>query len=325
MGLFRRAESGGGDSMRVLFATDVHGSESAFRKFVNAALKFQVDLALLGGDLTGKALVPVVRVNGAHTAEFMARKLRAETDEELAELERTIRLAGQYPFRTTPDELEVMSKSPAEVDRRFVEAMKESLRSWFDLAAERLTGQSVRMVAIAGNDDPLEIDEVLANHDFVEHVDRRVVDFEGLEIVGFSGANRTPWKSPREYDEGEIHLLLEEEIGRLRSPEESIWNIHVPPYASGLDTCPEVREDLTIATEGGEPRLIGAGSTAVRELIERYQPKLSVHGHIHESRGISRLGRTVAVNPGSEYTEGVLRAAYIRVGARGVKAQLLST
>lgn len=59
-----------------------------------------------------------------------------------------------------------------------------------------------------------------------------------------------------------------------------------------------MRDDLTVVTDGGEPRMIGAGSTAVRELIERYQPKLSVHGHIHESRGISRLGSTVAVNPG---------------------------
>jgi Icc-related predicted phosphoesterase len=325
MGLFKRREGGRGESMCVLFATDLHGSESAFRKFVNAAVKFEVDLALLGGDLTGKALVPVVQENGAHTADFMSRQLRAETSDELEVLERTIRLAGQYPFRTTPDELEFMRARPDEVDRRFIEAMRESLRSWFDLAAERLAGRGTRMIAIAGNDDPREIDDVLAGHDFVEHVDQRVVDVDDLQILGFSGANRTPWNSPREYDEDEIHSMLEQEIGRLRSPVESIWNIHVPPHASGLDTCPQVRDDLTVVTDGGEPRLIGAGSTAVRELIESYQPQLSVHGHIHESRGISRLGRTVAVNPGSEYTEGVLRAAYIRVGSRGVKAQLLST
>jgi Icc-related predicted phosphoesterase len=234
-------------------------------------------------------------------------------------------MSGQYPFRTTPDELEFITSRPEEIDQRFLDAMRESLRSWFDLAAERLAGRSTRMAAIAGNDDPPEIDEVLAGHEFVEHVDQRVVEIGDLEIVGFSGANRTPWKSPREYDEDEIRSMLEQEIARLRDPEQSIWNIHVPPYGSGLDTCYEIRDDLTVVTDGGEPRLIGAGSTAVRDLIESYQPKLSVHGHIHESRGVSRLGSTVAVNPGSEYTEGVLRAAYIRVGSRGVKAQLLST
>jgi Icc-related predicted phosphoesterase len=326
MGLFKKREGGGdADTMKVLFATDIHGSEPAFRKFVNAAVKFEVDVLLLGGDLTGKALVPVVKENGGHRAEFMGRELRSETSDELEALEKTIRMSGQYPFRTTPDELEFITSRPEEIDQRFLDAMRESLRSWFDLAAERLAGRSTRMAAIAGNDDPPEIDEVLAGHEFVEHVDQRVVEIGDLEIVGFSGANRTPWKSPREYDEDEIRSMLEQEIARLRDPEQSIWNIHVPPYGSGLDTCYEIRDDLTVVTDGGEPRLIGAGSTAVRDLIESYQPKLSVHGHIHESRGVSRLGSTVAVNPGSEYTEGVLRAAYIRVGSRGVKAQLLST
>jgi uncharacterized protein len=314
------------DALRLLFTTDLHGSESAFRKFVNAAIEFKVDVALLGGDLTGKTLVPVLRSNGGYTADFMGRQLKATSDDELSDLERTIRLAGQYPFRATAEQTERMRVEPQEVDRVFLEAMKVSIKGWFDLAEERLGPRGIRMFAIAGNDDPREIDDVLRDHPYVTFVDRIVAEIEpDLQVVGFSGANHTPWNSPREYDEPEIRSLLEQEIARLREPSKSIWNIHVPPQNSGLDTCPIVRPDLTVVTDAGEPRLHGAGSSAVRELIEEYQPLLSVHGHIHESRAISNVGSTVAVNPGSEYTEGILRAAFIRIDPkRGVRAQLLS-
>jgi Icc-related predicted phosphoesterase len=325
-GLRKKADKPGDSALRILFTTDLHGSESAFRKFVNAAVEFKADIALLGGDLTGKSLVPVLQSNGGHTAEFMGRQLKADTRGELAELERTIRLAGQYPFRTTQEETDRLREHPGDVDRVFVDAMRVSLEGWFDLAAERLGPKGIRLLAIAGNDDPREIDDVLREHEFVQHVDRDVFEIEpGVEVVGFSGANRTPWHSPREYDEPEIRTIIEERIARLAAPEKSIWNIHVPPRNSGLDTCPVVRPDLTVVNDGGEPRLHGAGSSAVRELIDQYQPMLSVHGHIHESRAISKLGGTVAVNPGSEYTEGILRAAFIRIDPhRGVRAQLLS-
>lgn len=323
-----KKRGGSGDSaLRVIFTTDLHGSESAFRKFVNAAAEFDADVALLGGDLTGKMLVPVLPVNGGYRAEFMGRQLTADSAEELTDLERTIRLAGQYPFRTTSEETDRLRHHPEDVDHVFIEAMRVSLQGWFDLAAERLGPRGIKMFAIAGNDDPREIDEVLREHEFVQHVDSDVAEMElGIQIVGFSGANRTPWNSPREYDEPEIRTILEERVRRLTDPEKSIWNIHVPPRDSGLDTCAAVRPDLTVVKDGGEPRLHGAGSSAVRELIEQYQPMLSVHGHIHESRAISKLGKTVAVNPGSEYTEGILRAAFIRIDPkRGVRAQLLST
>lgn len=330
MGLFskRRSQRNGTRTkpLSILFTTDLHGSEAAFRKYVNAAVKFNADACVLGGDLTGKALVPLVEDGGEYSAEFMGRRLSASTDQELADIERTIRLAGQYPFRTTAAGVAHMRDHPEAVDEVFLAAMRESLHGWFDLAAERLGDRGVKLFAICGNDDPLELDEVLASHAFVEHVDGRVAELApGIAVLGFSGANRTPWNSPREFDEDDIRARLERSIGMLEATETSIWNIHVPPRNSGLDTCAEVRADLTVVSDGGEPRLHGAGSTAVRELIEAYQPQLTVHGHIHESRGISKLGTTVSVNPGSEYTEGILRAAFIRIGTAGVKTQLLST
>jgi Icc-related predicted phosphoesterase len=65
------------------------------------------------------------------------------------------------------------------------------------------------------------------------------------------------------------------------------------------------------------------GSTAVRDAIERYQPALSLHGHIHEARGVHWLGRTLALNPGSEYAEGTMKGAIVNLEPTRVKGYLL--
>jgi Icc-related predicted phosphoesterase len=310
----------------MLFATDLHGSESAFRKFVAARKQVGAKVMLLGGDLTGKILVPVVEEAGVYSADYMGRRLTADDDASLDELERTLRFAGQYPVRMTAEDVAWLQEHPAELDARFVAAMKESLQRWFDFAAERLEPEGVRMLAILGNDDPLEIDDVLREHPYVECVDDAPVTIEGdIEVVGFSGSNATPWDSPREFSEEEIRERLERAVAQLSDPARSIWNVHVPPHDTGLDTAAEVSDDLRVVYRGGQPNMIAVGSTAVRELIARYQPMLAVHGHVHESRAIGKVGSAVVVNPGSEYTEGVLRAAVITVDRDRVNAQLMST
>jgi Icc-related predicted phosphoesterase len=311
--------------LRLFFATDLHGSEAAFRKFVNARKQVDARVMLLGGDLTGKMLVPVVPQNGHHVADFMGRELKAETDRELADLERTLRMSGQYPVRMTADEVAWLQEHPEELDGRFVAAMRESLQGWFDFAAERLEPEGVRMLAILGNDDPLEVDEVVHAHEYVEAIEDAPVRIDDdLEVLGFSGSNATPWDSPREFTEEEIGRRLEENVALLEDPARSIWNVHVPPYDSGLDVAPEVTDDLNTVFRGGQANMISVGSTAVREVMERHQPLLGVHGHVHESRSIGKVGRAVVVNPGSEYTEGVLRAAVITVDKDRVNAQLMS-
>ena len=71
--------------------------------------------------------------------------------------------------------------------------------------------------------------------------------------------------------------------------------------------------------------LTPVGSTAVRELIERIQPVLALHGHIHESRGVANIGKTVAINPGSSYTEGVLQGVIVTLSGDKVVGQQLVT
>jgi Icc-related predicted phosphoesterase len=311
--------------LSILFATDLHGSESAYRKFLNAGIRFKADVLVMGGDVAGKALVPVVAAADGYSADLGSRRLEARTDDELAELEKTIRLTGRYPLRCTEDELRTLQSSPEDVDARFLEAMTDTFQLWLDLAAERLEPLGTRMLAIAGNDDPIELDRVIDEHPYVEWVEGRVAELPGgYEMVGYSYVNPTPWNSPREYAEERLEQELREMAGLLKDPERSVWNVHVPPHATGLDSAPAVTEDFRIVTEGGTPKMIPVGSTALRSVIETVQPIASVHGHVHESRNRTKLGRTLAVNPGSAYSEGTLQAAFIRLGRKGADVQFLT-
>jgi Icc-related predicted phosphoesterase len=311
---------------RYLFATDLHGSEVAFRKFVNSGLTLKADVLVLGGDLTGKALVPLITENGGYTADFNGQSTYAEAGEAAEQLERTIRLSGQYPIRVTQEEYEELRLDPTLVTRRFHQAMRASLTSWFDLAQERLAGRDVRLLVIAGNDDPFEIDPALSGHPFAEFIDGRVLTLaDGTEVLGFGGSNPTPWNSPREYPEGDIASRLGVLARELHDPAQSIWNVHVPPRDTGLDTAAEIDGEFRVVRDGGQARTIPVGSQAVRDLIEEVEPGLGVHGHVHESRAVAHLGASIVVNPGSEYGEGILRAALIkRHPKKGYQVQVFS-
>jgi Icc-related predicted phosphoesterase len=227
--------------------------------------------------------------------------------------------------RIDREEMAWLQADGQRVDARFHECMKARLREWFDLAAERLRDREVSAYIIPGNDNPYAIDEVLMHDDFVQCVEERVVSSnDSIEVVGFGGSNRTPWHSPREFDESEIKSRIAGLLSQCRDPASTIWNVHVPPKGTGLDICPAVTEDLRVVYDGAHPRMISVGSTAVRELIEEYQPILGLHGHVHESRSFMTIGRSTVVNPGSEYGEGVLRAAFIQIKGNKTMVQLMA-
>lgn len=103
-------------------------------------------------------------------------------------------------------------------------------------------------------------------------------------------------------------------VVKLRNPQRAIFNFHLPPFGSKLDEAPALDEKLR--PMHGSRAMRPVGSTAVRDAINRYQPLLSLHGHIPESKGATKLGRTLAINPGSGYEEGILMAAIIELDAR---------
>ena len=299
--------------MKLFYATDVHGSDRCFAKFVNAAAFYGADAILLGGDLTGKAIVPLVRENGVHRGVFLGEDV-AEEGEALVELEKKIANAGYYSFRCDSDEEEALRADAAAREGLFLRLMKERLERWVALAEERLRPQDVPCFVNAGNDDPSEIDEVLQASDWVQFLEGRVVTLpDGTEVASCGYANRTPWDCPRDIDEDELSRRLEAVIAGLADTQRAVFNFHCPPYDTGIDAGPKLDEDLRMTSGAGGAEMQPVGSTACRAAIERYQPLLGLHGHLHESRGVHKLGRTTCLNPGSEYNEGILRGALVEL------------
>ncbi|GBD20485.1 hypothetical protein HRbin28_00926 [bacterium HR28] len=308
---FRKGKERASRRLALYYTSDVHGSERCFLKFLNAAKFYGVDTLILGGDLTGKVLVPIVQTDGRWEMTFLGRHEVLRSVEEVEEAEKRIRFNGFYPYRCDPDELARMEADPAYAERIFRRVMRESVERWVRLAEERLRGTGVRCFVMPGNDDEFEIDEVLNRSDVVINPDGAVIEIDGYQLLSLAWANPTPWNSPRELPEEELAARIERLARELDPHRPTIFNLHCPPYDSTLDSAPQLREDLSIVMVGGQPNLIPVGSRAVRDAIERYQPVLSLHGHIHESRGAVRIGRTLCINPGSAYGEGVLHGALV--------------
>lgn len=307
---------------RLFYAGDIHGSRVCWKKFVNAAAHYPADFLVMGGDLTGKALVPIVREgDGTYVARVIGERRIARTAEELDQMQQAISMNGMYPLIVDPDEARALAEDAERREDAFEQALLEELRLWVELADERLAGTDTRAYVIPGNDDPWSIDEVLAGGSRVVACDQTVQRLGPHEMVSFGYSNRTPWRTPRELDEEEIYSRLKRLVDQLEDPGRSILNVHVPPYESSLDTAYEVDEDLRYVMKGGRPHEVPTGSAAVRQIIEETQPLLSLHGHIHESRGVTTIGRTVAINPGSDYGSGHLDGCLVHLGPNGVANQ----
>ena len=310
---FRKGKGQATHRLALYYTSDIHGSERCFLKFLNAAKFYGVDTLILGGDLTGKVLVPIVEVDGHWEMSFLGRHEVLRSLEEVTEAEKRIRFNGFYPYRCGPEELARLEADRDYADAVFRRLMRESVARWVRLAEERLRGTGVRCFVMPGNDDEFDIDDALAGSDVVVNPDGAIVEIDGYQLLSLAWANPTPWNSPRELPEEELAARIERLARELDPSLPVIFNLHCPPYDSTLDSAPQLREDLSVVMVGGQPNMIPVGSRAVREAIERYQPVLSLHGHIHESRGAVRIGRTLCINPGSAYGEGVLHGALVRL------------
>jgi Icc-related predicted phosphoesterase len=303
-----------GGLVRVFFASDIHGSEICWRKFLNAASFYHADLVILGGDVTGKAMVPVVARGGYWEVVLGGETRRLESREELAEAERLIRNRGSYPAIVTPDELAVLSQQEEAVDRRFSQEMISSLERWLDMADGKLKGGAIPCVLNGGNDDIWEIDAVIESSPCVQFAEGKLIDLDGFSLVSMGWTNPTPWDTFREAPEEELARKIDAVAALVPGMEHAIFNFHAPPYGTGLDEAPAL--DASLRPVHGGAVMKPVGSTAVRDAILRYQPLLSLHGHIHESRGVKKMGRTLAINPGSVYGDGVLQGALLELDAK---------
>ncbi|HLY50086.1 MAG TPA: hypothetical protein VKR21_12910 [Solirubrobacteraceae bacterium] len=312
--------------MRIFFATDVHGSEVCWRKFLNSGKHYQADVIILGGDMTGKALVPIIDDgDGRWHATLLENRETLVGEDQVAAFEQAVIRRGYYPFRVTPEELHELSQNEPKWHALFEEHMLATVQRWMDLADEKLAGTGIRCFVCPGNDDQLEVDEVIAKAKTVELGEGRVLELDGYQMASSGWANRTPWDTYREEDEPQLADRIERMASQVTAPaERTIFSLHCPPYGTGLDDAPELTEEMDLKDAGHAVKPVG--STAVRDAIERYQPALSLHGHIHEARGTKRLGRTLCINPGSSYEQGQLLGAVIDIeGGKQVKKFVLTS
>jgi Icc-related predicted phosphoesterase len=299
--------------MKIFFATDIHGSEICWRKFLNAAAFYKCDMLVLGGDVTGKVMVPILAFQGYWELTYGGERIRLETRAELDNMQRKIRDRGSYPTVLAPDELDAL-KTEDLVDRRFTMEMTRGLDRWLDMADSKLHGGRTPCILNGGNDDVWEIDDIIENAPVSTFAEGKVLDLGGFYLASLGWTNPTPWNTFREAPEDVLATKIDALVAKVPDMGRTIFNFHAPPYGSGLDEAPAL--DDTMRPIHGGAVMKPVGSTAVREAIQKYQPALSVHGHIHESRGIWKPGRTLSMNPGSSYNDGVLQGAVIELNEK---------
>lgn len=301
---------------RLFFATDVHGSEACWRKFINSGKHYEADVLILGGDMTGKAVVPIID-QGAGKYVFHMQDVRHELegDEALAKDQRAIRDHGYYPVVMSAAERDAYTSEPDKLDELFHEQMRTTVADWVAWADERLEGTGLQCIVCPGNDDRHDIDGILAESRHIQVGEGNVLDLpEGHQLASSGWTNLTPWDTPREEDEPALKERLLGIVAQATvAPERLVLGLHAPPYDTNLDIAPKIDWE-TLTVQGQDTAHVG--STAVKEVIKEAQPILSLHGHIHESRAAERLGRTLAINPGSSYVEGTLSGVIVELDGK---------
>jgi uncharacterized protein len=311
----------------LFFATDLHGSEACFRKFLGAGRVYGADTLIMGGDVTGKVIVPVHPAPHGHVARWHDADHELATAAEVGAFVRAVADTGGYAWLAERDEAAATFADDAATEALFTRLAAERVRAWVRLADERLT-DGVQGFAIPGNDDANEIDAALAGGERLRAAEGRVAWLDDwLPMISCGDSTPTPWDSPREVTEDAYAARLDELIATLDGPGEGIFNLHVPPYDTPLDLAPSLDAERRVRyTAAGDMRMGPVGSHAVRAAIERAQPVASLHGHVHESRGRARIGRTVCFNPGSDYRSGVLRGVLVKLSrTRGVADYAFTT
>nr|MDO8135839.1 hypothetical protein [Candidatus Njordarchaeum guaymaensis] len=293
---------------RIYFTSDIHGSEVCWKKFLNAGKFYKSDVSIMGGDITGKLIVPIVEAGGGkYEAQIFGKNMVLKSQKEVNELKDRIKSAGYYPYMCNDKEYEELANSEEERNKLFDKLISDGIKRWMEIADKKLDG-SIKVYVSPGNDDRPIIDPILDSSEKIINPEEKIVQVDKHHSMITSGwTNPTPWNTAREEPEEKLLPRFERLFKLTDDYNHLIVNLHAPPFKSGLDTAPKLSKDLTPVVSGGQPMTIPVGSTSVYDLIRRYQPKLGLHGHVHEAPGVARIGRTICCNPGSEYGEGILR------------------
>lgn len=316
----------------IYFCSDIHASTVCFRKFVNSAKHFKskgrdIDILIVGGDITGKMIVPIVKAgNGTFRSYLFGKQMTLESQDEVDELTKKTEVLGVYPHIFEPDEYEAFKGSTELQDALFKELALKRLQHWMDIAAERLDGMDIQCYVSPGNDDFDECVSIIDSSPVVTCPDMTTLEVtDDHEMVSLGYANLTPFNCPRDVTEEELTERIETMVPKVGDMSNCIFNLHCPPFETGLDDAPLLDDDLRPKMGTTGVIMAPVGSRAVRQAIEKYQPLLALHGHVHESKGTIKLGRTLCINPGSEYSEGILHGALVTIRRGEVANHILTS
>ncbi|MEM3684993.1 MAG: metallophosphoesterase [Conexivisphaerales archaeon] len=307
-------------TFKLFLASDVHGSNKCYGKFLSAPKFYGVDVLVMCGDITGKALVFLVRNNdGTYWCNYLGSETTLNSKEEMLALKKQIDDSGYYTYVCSRSEFEELSASNEKMDSLLMDLIYKRMEEWVELAEKRLHGSKVEVYILPGNDDPFRIDKVFDGSKVAVNPEGRVLEIrEGHEMIATGFANMTPWRAPRDIEDNELLNKLQAMATKLRHPETSVFTIHPPPYGTSLDLAPKL-QNFKPKTVMGQIEYEHVGSVSVRNEIEKYQPLLSLHGHVHESKAVSRIGKTYCFNAGSEYENGILRGVIIALAPKKVE------
>ena len=318
---WRKKNRDGNEEVKMFFASDLHGSNVCFKKFVNSAQFYGADVLVLGGDLTGKAVIPIAeQADGTFLSFMHGEPYKMATREELDEFIKRNGNMGFYPTVMSESEYQAMRNDPEAQAALFKSLVLERVHEWAAFAADKLKGTDIPLVAIPGNDDFHEIDDILTRAPHVDFHEMQVCDFKGgYQMLYCGGSTPTPWDTEREFSEEQYVAKFAELIPQVADMSRCIFNVHVPPMGTTLDACPKLDDNMQVVYEMGMPAQIHAGCQTLVDVIKTHQPLLGLHGHIHEGRAKINIGKTICINPGSVYPEGILQGAMITLRGGEVK------
>ena len=304
--------------LRCYMCSDLHAANRTYRKLLNAIKMnvYEAQVVLIAGDLTGKAIVPIIKQsNGRYTASFLDQHYLIDTEAELEKLKNSISDIGYYPYVTDQEEVDALRTDTAKMSELFRQKMIERVGEWVAMAEERIGKSGIQFYMMPGNDDDRGVDEMIARSSYVVNPVGNTIHLnEYHEMISFDYANPTPWHTPREWSEEEYYEHVKASASTLKNVQNALFMIHVPPFDTGIDTAPELDKTMRPKVTMGDVLRVPVGSTGVRKAIQELQPLVTVHGHVHEAGGQSKLGRTTCFNAGSEANQGILRGFVFDLG-----------
>ncbi|MHA2245885.1 MAG: metallophosphoesterase family protein [Candidatus Hodarchaeales archaeon] len=332
--------------VKIFFCTDIHGAENLWKKLLNAGKYLNAEVLILGGDITGTRIVPVIeQPNGTWTGikyRWNNREVIMKTESEVKDFEEYLRSIGCYTCLITPEENKLLS-SPESVfsedsfskpvkggplDKLFDRLISERLHRWLNMIDDimsdgtRRVPEGTKVILCPGNDDSFIVDEIIKKDHRFALGDERKIDLDGKhEMISYGWTTPTPWKTYRETTEEIIKETIDKLTSTISDIDSSIFCLHCPPYGTLLDKTLVLRPRNRSLGFGS---FISIGSKSIKQAIQRYQPLLSLHGHVHKLVTVShpsggiKIGRTHCMNPGSEYPSNILNGFLIELNNGGI-------